>query len=104
MVLQILRRLRFELSSGGKRPFPHRNGPTVLSVLLFASFFSAALSRQRFFYALSFAGLQIKRMTFYFLDNVFGLYLPLEPAKRVLKGFTLLKSNFSQRTTPPYSP
>ncbi len=42
-------------------------------------------------------------MTLYFLDNVLGLYLPLEPPKRVFEGFTLLKSNFRQRTTPPRS-
>jgi hypothetical protein len=31
------------------------------------------------------------------------LYLTLEPPKRVFEGFTLLKSNFCQRTTPPNS-
>jgi hypothetical protein len=31
------------------------------------------------------------------------LYLPLEPPKGVLEGFSLLKSNFRQRTTPPCS-
>ena len=40
-------------------------------------------------------------MTFYFLDNVLSLYLSLKPPKRVFEGFTLLKSNFRQRTTPP---
>jgi hypothetical protein len=32
------------------------------------------------------------------------LYLPLKPPQRVFEGFTLLKSNFRQRTTPPHSP
>jgi hypothetical protein len=32
------------------------------------------------------------------------LHLPLEPPQRVFEGFTLLKSNFRQRTTPPHSP
>ncbi len=81
-------------------PFPHRNGPVAL-VLLFASFFTAALARQRFFYAFSLTGLQIERVTFYFLDYVLGLYLPLEPAKCVFEGFSLLKSNFSQRDYTP---
>jgi hypothetical protein len=30
------------------------------------------------------------------------LYLPLKPPQRVFEGFTLLKSNFRQRTTPPH--
>jgi hypothetical protein len=69
--------------------------------LLFTSFFAAALARQRFFYAFSFAGLQIKRVTLYFLDDVLGLYLPLEPAKCVFKGLSLLKSDFSQLDDTP---
>jgi hypothetical protein len=74
------------------------SGPSLFYlVLLFASFFAAALARQRFFYALSFAGLKVERVTFYFLDNVLGLYLSLETAKGVFEGFSLLKSNFSQR-------
>jgi hypothetical protein len=30
------------------------------------------------------------------------LYLPLKPPQRVFEGFTLLQSNFRQRTTPPH--
>ena len=73
----------------------------LLLVLLFTSFLAAALARQRFFYALSFAGLQIERVTLYFLNDVLGLYLSLEPAKRVFKGFTLLKPYFSQSNYTP---
>jgi hypothetical protein len=40
-------------------------------------------------------------VTFYFLDDVLGLYLPFEPPQRIFEGFPLLKSNFRQRTTPP---
>ena len=72
-------------------------------VLFLACFLAAALASQRFLDSLSLAGLQVKRMTLYFLDNVLGLYLPLEPPQRVFEGFTLLKSNFRQRTTPPHS-
>jgi hypothetical protein len=75
--------------------------PLFPLVLLFASFLAAALACQRFFYALSFTGLQIERVTFYFLDYVLGLYLPLEPAKCVFKRLTFLKSNFSQRDCTP---
>jgi len=71
--------------------------------LFFASFLAASLARQRFFYSLSFAGLQVKRVTLYFLDYVLGLDLPLEPPKRVFEGFTLLESNFRQQTAPPNS-
>jgi hypothetical protein len=78
------------------------NGPFSL-VLFFACFLAAALASQRFFYSLSLARLQVKRVTLYFFDNVLSLYLPLEPPKRVFEGFTLLKSNFCQRTTPPCS-
>lgn len=70
-------------------------------VLLFSSFLAAALPRQCFFYAFSFAGLQVERVTFHFLDDVLGLYLPLEPAQCVFEGFSLLKSYFSQLDYTP---
>jgi hypothetical protein len=72
-------------------------------ILFFTCFLAATLASQRFFYPLPLAGLQVKRVTLYFLDYVLGLYLSLEPPKRVFEGFTLLKSNFRQRTTPPRS-
>ena len=82
---------------------PCRERPVFFLVLLLACFLAAALASQGFFYALPLAGLQVKRVTLYFLDNVLGLYLPFEPPQRVFEGFTLLKSNFRQRTTPPCS-
>jgi hypothetical protein len=48
--------------------------------------------------------LQIERMTLYFFNNVFLLHLPLKAAKGVLQRFTILESDFSQRTTPPNPP
>lgn len=80
---------------------PSRKTARNCLVLLFASFLAAALTRQRFFYPLSFAGLQIERVTFYFLDYVLGLYLPLKPAKCVFQRFSLLKPYFSQRNYTP---
>jgi len=78
-------------------PPPHVTAPSLFClVLLFASFLATALPRQRFLHALSLAGLQVERVTFYFLDYVLGLYLPLKPAKCVFEGFPLLKSYFSQ--------
>jgi len=85
---------------GTGRP-PER--PALSLVLFLTCFLAAALTSQRFFYSLSLAGLKVKRVTLYFLNNVLGLYLPLEPPKRVFEGFALLKSNFRQRTTPPHS-
>ena len=91
-----------EFSSERRGPFhPETARPGSLSVLLFPRFFAAALSRQSFFYALTFAGLQVERVTFYFFYDVLGLYLPLKAAKSVLKGFTLLKPNFSQSDYTP---
>ncbi len=73
------------------------------SLLLLACFLAAAFASQCFLDSLSLAGLQVKRVTLDFLDDVLGLYLTLEPPKRVFKGFTLLKSNFRQRTANPLS-
>jgi hypothetical protein len=42
-------------------------------------------------------------VTFYFFDDVLGLYFSFETPQCVFEGFTLLKSNFRQRTTPPRS-
>ncbi len=69
-------------------------------VLLFACFLAAPFASQRFLDSFSLSGLQAKRVTLDFLDYVLGLYLTLEPQKRVFKGFTLLKSNFRQQTAP----
>ena len=91
------------VSSAKNGPSRPANGPSSL-VLFLACFLAAALASQRFFYSLPLAGLQVKRVTLYFLNNVLGLHLPLEPSQRVFEGFTLLKSNFRQRTTPPHSP
>ena len=86
-----------------KRAGPRRRTARLFSVLFFACFLTAALASQRFLDSLSLAGLQVKRVTLYFLDNVLGLYLSLKPPQRVFERFTLLKSNFCQRTTPPCS-
>ena len=69
--------------------------------MLFTSFLTATLACERFFHPLLLAGLQVKGVTFHFLDDVFLLHLALETAKRVLEGFTLLKSDFSQSNYTP---
>jgi hypothetical protein len=86
-----------------------RNGPPPLGaarsclVLFFTCLLAAALASQGFFYTLSLAGLEVKRVTLHFFNNVLGLYLSLKSPERVFEGFPLLKSNFRQRTTPPNS-
>ena len=77
-----------------------RDGPVGL-ILLFTRFLTTALSRKRFFHTLFFARLQIKGVTFHFFDNVLLLYFSLEAAKRILEGFPLLKSDFSQTDYTP---
>ena len=90
------------LSNTRNGPLLPANGPFSL-VLFLTCFLAAALASQRFFYALSLAGLQVKRVTLYFLDDVLGLHLPLESPQGVFEGFPLLQSNFRQRATPPHS-
>jgi hypothetical protein len=77
--------------------------PRIELVLFFSCFFAAAFACQCFFYAFFLAGLQVKRVSFYFLDNILGLYLSFEATQRIFEGFSLLNSNFRQRTTPPCS-
>jgi hypothetical protein len=73
-------------------------------VLLLADFLAITFAGERFLNALLFARLEIKGMTLYFLDNVFGLHLALETAQSILKGFAFLNSNLCQEKTPPNIP
>ena len=65
-------------------------------ILLLTDLLAIALTCERFFHAFLFTGLQIKRVTLDFLDNVFRLHLALEAPKCVLKGFAFLNSNLCQ--------
>jgi hypothetical protein len=85
------------------RAAPGRGGPFLPLVLFFTRLFAGPLASQRSLHALLLAGLQVKGVSFDLLDNVFLLHLALEPAKSVLEGFSLLKSNFCQTYTPPNS-
>jgi hypothetical protein len=73
-------------------------------ILLLTDLLAIALAGKRFFHALLFTRLQIKRVTLDFLDNVFRLHLALEAPQCVLKGFAFLYSNLCQENTPPNSP
>ena len=53
-------------------------------VLFFSCFFSGALSCQRCLHTFLFAGLQVKGVTLYLLNDVFLLHLALEAAEGIL--------------------
>ena len=65
-------------------------------VLLLTDFLAIALACERFFDAFLFTGLQIKRVTLDFLDNVFSLHFALEAAQGILKGCAFLYSTLCQ--------
>ena len=65
-------------------------------VLLLTNLLAVALAGQCFLHPLLLTRLQVKRVTFYFFDNVFRLHFTLEPAKSVLKRFTFLNTNLCQ--------
>jgi len=65
-------------------------------ILLLTDLLAIAFASKRFFDAFLFTGLQIKRVTLDFLDDVFRLHLALEASQRVLKGFAFLYSNLCQ--------
>ena len=62
----------------------------------FAGLFAIPFPCQRFFHATLLTGLQVEGVALDFLNDVFLLDLPLEPAQCVFKGFPLLNSNFRQ--------
>jgi hypothetical protein len=74
-----------------------RRTNSIRLLRLFAGLFAIPFPRQRFFHATLLTGLQIEGVALNFLDDVFLLDLPLEPAQRVFKGFALLNSNFRQK-------
>ena len=84
----------------GEGPSPQRMTARYL-VLFFARFLAATLSCQRLFHAFLLARLQVKGVTFHFLNDVFLLHLAFETAQRVLEGLALLKSDFSQSNYTP---
>ena len=65
-------------------------------VLLLTDLLAIALACKRLFHAFLFTGLQIKRVTLDFLDNVFCLHLALKAPQGILKGFAFLYSNLCQ--------
>ncbi len=70
-------------------------------VLFFPRLLATALASQGFLHSLFLAGLQVKGVALYLLDDVFLLHLALEPAQRILEGFSLLDSYFRQTNYTP---
>ena len=69
----------------------------VLKLLsLFTSLLAIPLARQSCLDAFLFTGLQIVGVTLDFLDDVFLLDLPLEPAQRIFQRLAFLYTNFCQ--------
>src|ERR1700761_5597158 len=67
------------------------------SLLDFApALFPVSLTRKRLLDPQLLARLQVKGMPLDFFDDVFLLYLALEPPESVFQGFTILESNFRQ--------
>ena len=73
-------------------------------VLLLTDLLAIALACKRFFHTFLFTGLQIKRVTLDFLDDVFGLHLALKAPQGILKGFAFLYSNLCQKKHLPTVP
>jgi hypothetical protein len=71
------------------------------SILLLADLFTGALASQCGLDALLLTGLQVKRVALDLFNDVFLLHLALETAQSILKGFTLLQSNFRQSEHTP---
>jgi hypothetical protein len=86
---------RPSLQTQGRRRRPATVAKLEL-VLLLTDLLAIALACKRFFHAFLFTGLQIKRVTLDFLDNVFSLHLALEAPQGILKGFAFLYSNLCQ--------
>jgi hypothetical protein len=101
MVTDKIPGLRNECEYSGERAVtPEGDGPNQ-SICLFTRFLTTALACQRFFHPFLLTGLQIKGVTFHFLDNVFLLYLPLKTAERIFEGLALLQSDFCQTDYTP---
>ena len=95
--------------SGGRRnPAPNPTAPPEQQATLKTALFHLApallaisLARQGLLDAALLPWFQVERVALHFLDDVFLLHLPLEPAKGVLEGFPLLKPHFSHALNTP---
>jgi len=75
--------------------YKHRSRGNGLFLFL-PNLLAITLARKRLLHAFLLTWLQVERVAFDLLDDVFGLHLALETAQSVLKGFAFLNSNFCQ--------
>src|SRR5450759_790515 len=81
------------------RPTPTRSG--LRSLRFAAELLARAFTRERLLGAAAIPWFQVEGMLLDILDDIFLLYLPLEPAQRALDGFAILHFHFSQATKHP---
>jgi hypothetical protein len=74
----------------------------VLLFLDFITLFAVALARKSFLSPAFFTGLQIKRVTFDFFDDIFLLHFALKTPQCALKSLTVLYVDFCQIKSPPF--
>ena len=84
-------------------PHPPLDSPGSITGLigLVASLLPGPFASQGFFHSPLFSRFQVERVFLDFFDDVFLLDLALESTQRVLEGFPLLKSYFSQTSNTP---
>ena len=70
-------------------------------VLFFACLLARPFASQRGLHTLLLARLQVKGVSLDLLNNVFLLYLALEPSQCILEGFSLLQPYFGQNLHTP---
>jgi hypothetical protein len=95
--------------SGGRRnpasnraPLPKQEATLRMALFdLAPALLAVSLARQGLLDAALLPWFQVERVALYFLNDVFLLHLPLEPAKGVLEGFPLLKPHFSHAVNTP---
>ena len=84
---------------------PHQplHSPSSITdlIVLVASLLPGPFASQGFFHSPLFSRFQVERVFLDFFDDVFLLDLALESTQRVLEGFPLLKSYFSQTSNTP---
>jgi hypothetical protein len=91
----------------GRKVIGHWEAPTPTQPLsnfalrdVAIAFLAVALARERGFDSLLLTRLQIESVSLYFLNDILLHNFALEATERVLKGFTILNVDLSQRSPP----
>jgi len=75
--------------------------PGHVSLIVFVSLLTIALTREGSLSALFLARLQIERVSLDFFDDVFSLHLAFKPPQSTFKRFPILQVNFRRSNSPP---